>query len=347
MAEYQHGGDIYSQKVELDYSANISPLGMPESVRQAVRQAVDRADVYPDSRCDRLRRELADFHGVKKEMVICGNGAADLIFQMVLAAKPVSASVMAPGFSEYEQALKAFGCPVVRYMLKKEDGFQFSLEDWEKALPDHGGIAFFCNPNNPTGLTAGKETVRKMAEICRDRKMILVIDECFNEFLDQPESCSFLDQAEKYENVFILKAFTKLYAMAGLRLGYGICANERLLEQMELVRQPWSVSTLAQAGGMAALKETEYVKMVQKTVKKERDYLKSGLRALGFRVWDSKANYIFFQGSEGLKEKLLERRVLIRSCGNYHGLDGTYYRICVKTREDNEKLLGVLEEEIG
>ena len=346
MAEYQHGGDIYSQEVELDYSANISPLGMPESVRQAVRQAVTYADVYPDSRCDSLRRELARFHRVRKEMVICGNGAADLIFQLVLAIRPKAASVTAPGFSEYEQALKALGCPVTRYYMSREEDFRFSLEEWERALPEGAEMAFFCNPNNPTGLAVEKETVQKIAEICRDKGIFLVVDECFNEFLEKPEECSFLGKAGQYENVFILKAFTKLYAMAGLRLGYGICADESLLEQMEQVRQPWSVSTLAQAGGEAALKETGYVKQVRRLTGEEREYLKEKLRALGLKVWDSRANYIFFQGPAGLKEALLKHRILIRSCGNYPGLDGTYYRICVKERKDNEKLMRTLEEEL-
>ena len=340
MTEYGHGGDIYSQEVWLDFSANINPLGMPEGVKEAIRRGVELAAPYPDAACRRLRAALGEFYGVERDEIICGNGAADLIFQLALARRPGRALVTAPSFSEYEQALAVCGTKVRRCALREERGFAFDLEEWmgeaEAWKPD---LAFFCNPNNPTGLAERRETVEEMARFCGERGIFLVVDECFGEFLDEPESCSILGELGHFPGVFVLKAFTKLYAMAGVRLGYGFCSDSSVLEAMEAVRQPWSVSTLAQEAGIAALKETEYVEETRHMIRRQRDFLKDGLRELGFEVWDSQANYLFFRGREGWKEDLLRRKILIRSCANYPGLDGRYYRICVRTGEDNEKLL--------
>lgn len=347
MAEYGHGGDIYSQEVELDYSANINPLGMPEGVKSALRSAADLAAPYPDSACRRLTEALAGTYGVKRDQIICGNGAADLIFQLVYGRKPGKALLIAPSFSEYEQALRAWGTQVEYCMLREEEGFAFSLEDWKrKAEEFQPELAFFCNPNNPTGLAVKKETVREMAEFCRERGIFLAVDECFGEFLNEPETCSVLDELEQFPNVFVLKAFTKLYAMAGVRLGYGFCADRQVLESMEAVRQPWSVSIPAQEAGIAALKETAYVERTKKLVAEQRAALKKGLEQLGFSVWNSQANYLFFRGPEKLKEELLKRKILIRSCANYPGLDGRYYRICVRTAGENEIFLEELEKTV-
>ncbi|ADL04953.1 pyridoxal phosphate-dependent aminotransferase [Lacrimispora saccharolytica] len=354
--EYQHGGDIYTNNVIMDYSANLSPLGLPRGVKEAVYKAADQCACYPDSRSMKLRKELSGFHGIPPEYLICGNGAADLIFQIVQALKPKNALLIAPSFLEYEQALKASSCNVAYFDLKKENGFQLrekELKNWlEKSGLDFQ-MLFLCNPNNPTGFAVNKEGMAEILEYCRDHGIFCVVDECFNEFLQEPEQYSVLDLIGRggYENVFLLKAFTKLYAMAGLRLGYGICSQKEVLDQMNLIRQPWSVSSIAQAAGEAALKERSYVEKTRQLISCEREYLKSALSDLGFQVFDSMANYIFFKDlrpkalirEKLLYKQLLDRKVLIRSCFNYRGLDHTYYRICVKQRKENEAFLSILK----
>lgn len=349
MGEYLHGGDIYSQETELDYSANISPLGLPEGVRQAVIKNLDSFCAYPDSRCRRLIQALAGCHELKPAHIICGNGAADLIFQIALAVKPKRALLLAPSFIEYEQALKAVGTEISYCYLKEEQDFRLDTDDWIKGLEASVDIAFLCNPNNPTGIAVPVAEVRRIAEACREQNVLLVIDECFMEFLDEPQKYSFLKEAENYHNVFILKAFTKIYAMAGFRLGYGICGNTRILSAMEEVRQPWSVSGIAQEAGIAALREKEYIWEVRRLISREREFLKNGLEKLSFGVYPSQANYLFFyapddgEGEDSLFEKMKRKKILIRSCHNYQGLGRGYYRVCVKDRKNNEKLLAALE----
>lgn len=365
--EYQHGGDIYSHPVKLDYSANINPLGLPEGVKKALANGIETCSPYPDSSCGRLRQALSAFHRVSPDAILCGNGAADLIFQLVLAARPKRALLLDPSFLEYEQALKLTECEIIHMELKEDDGFAVSVPKLCQridALP--GGppdLFFFCNPNNPTGLAIEKEELKTLAQYCRANGILFVVDECFNEFLDEPQRYSVLDMVRQesyenaFENVFVLKAFTKTYAMAGLRLGYGICSNKTLLGEMETVRQPWSVSSLAQMAGEAALKETDYVCASRKLIARERESVKRRMREMGFYVYDSMANYLFFRVPEGqceipqvskesrgwLYDACLQRGILIRSCYNYRGLDNRYYRICIKTKAENEHFLAVLK----
>ncbi|MGI5946299.1 MAG: pyridoxal phosphate-dependent aminotransferase [Lachnospiraceae bacterium] len=348
--EYEHGGDIYSQQIDVDFSTNLSPLGIPEGVKEAVSQGIFMCARYPDSRCKALREALAEYHQVPEEWIICGNGAAELIFNLAFGLKPQKAIVPSPTFSEYGSALSAAGCEITHFDLKEEEGFALKEEEFCRFLEERGSkgnLVFLCNPNNPTGLVSDCLAVKKIAAVCRQKQMILVADECFCDFLLEPEQSSILPYLKEFPNVMVLKAFTKTYALAGIRLGYGICADVKILEQMEQVRQPWSVSVLAQEAGIAALKEKQYVERVRTLIGQEREFLKAGLENLGFLVWDSRANYLFFKDKiyreNWLYQRLLEKKVLIRSCGNYRGLDGHYYRICIKTRKENEEFLQILK----
>ncbi|MEY8353785.1 histidinol-phosphate transaminase [Lachnospiraceae bacterium 54-53] len=354
--EYQHGGDIYTNCVTMDYSANINPLGLPPGVKEALFHAVEECSSYPDSRQMKLKQELAAFHQISPEHIICGNGAADLIFQIVQAVRPENTLLIAPSFLEYEQALRAASGHITCFGLNVQNGFRLSfmeLEAWIREKETVFQMVFLCNPNNPTGYASEREEVMGFLDFCREKGIFCVVDECFNEFLEEPERYSVLGavQSGEYENLFLLKAFTKIYAMAGLRLGYGLCSSSHILNRMDLMRQPWSVSSLAQAAGAAALKERDYVEETRRLIACERKYLKKHLAEMDFFVFDSMANYIFFRDTrpEARKEEallyrqLLDRKVLIRSCANYRGLDGTYSRICVKQRKENEKFLSILK----
>ena len=165
----------------------------------------------------------------------------------------------------------------------------------------------------------------------------------FFDFMEEPGRYTLKAQLSRYHNLFLLKAFTKRYAMAGIRLGYGITENTELLDAMTQVTQPWNISVMAQAAGIAALKETAYVEEGRQMVFREAKYLKEELQRLGMEVFPSEANYIFFHGPENLFEICVEQGVLIRDCSNYPGLTKGYYRIAVKRHEENVKLIEVLE----
>lgn len=202
-------------------------------------------------------------------------------------------------------------------------------------------MVFICNPNNPTGELVSIELLEKILKRCREKDVMLVMDECFNDFIEEPERYTMKSYLKDNKNLFILKAFTKIYAMAGLRLGYGLSSDESLLKKMTSVSQPWAVSIPAQIAGVQALKEKEYLKKTEELIRKESNYLKEALKKLNMKIYGSKANYIFFKDNDNqeLKAYLESRGIMIRDCSNYIGLTKGYYRICVKEHKDNERLI--------
>ena len=171
-----------------------------------------------------------------------------------------------------------------------------------------------------------------------------MLDECFADFLEEPERHTMKPFLARFPNLVILKAFTKLYAMAGVRLGYALCADGQLVEKMRDAGQPWAVSSLAQAAGEAALDETAYVGKVRRMVQRERPWMTRQLTQLGLRVVPGEANYLLFRCPVPLVQPLRERGILLRSCSNYHGLDETWYRTAVRTHEENIRLIQALSE---
>lgn len=341
MKEYVHGGDVYRHPDVLDFSANINPLGPPEAVIQAARESMGIIAHYPDACKEELKKALSAYEQVAADWLICGNGAAELIFTLVFALRPKKALIQAPSFAEYEQALRCVDCEV-HY---GGHGITYEIhEDFLNSLRNDVDMVFLCNPNNPTGLLINQELLLKIVQCCKEKEIFLVVDECFMDFVDEPQKHSLIGQLKNDPYLFLLKAFTKRYAMAGLRLGYGICANRRLLDQMEEKTQPWNVSTPAQAAGIAALGEQAYVERARQIVRTERSYLKTELSKLGCKCLDSQANYIFFSGKPDLYDKLLEKKIMVRDCSNYPGLSKGHYRIAVRLHEENERLIQALSE---
>lgn len=340
MKEQIHGGDVYRHPGVLDFSSNMNPLGTPPAVTEAAVRSMEQIAHYPDIQCAALTEALADYEQVPREQIICGNGAADLIFSLVQAVRPGNALVQAPTFAEYAQALEAVGCTVSYYDSSRRD-FRIDRDylDMPGESPD---VAFLCNPNNPTGFLIEPKVLAEIAEVCDKRGILLVVDECFQDFIPDEEKHTLKSRLAQNPHLFLLKAFTKRYAMAGLRLGYGLCSNKELLEKMGRVTQPWNVSIPAQAAGVAALREREYVRKGRGIVLEELAWMKREMAAAGLGVYDSQANYIFFRGPEDLKEHCLEQGVLIRSCSNYPGLGSGYFRVAVRRHGENQVLLRAL-----
>ena len=346
--ERTHGGDwagfaLAHGRPPLDFSANISPLGVPTGVQETLREAAGQVDRYPDPLCRELRAALSEYEGVLAEHILCGNGAADLIFRAVMARRPHRALVTAPTFAEYETALETVGCAVEHFLLKAENGFALDKGFLDAIMPETD-MVFLCEPNNPTGVTTDPVLLTRILERCRETGTLLVLDECFGDFLDAPEAHTRKADLAEFPNLLLLKAFTKLYAMAGVRLGYALCADKDFLERMRGAGQPWAVSSLAQAAGAAALRETEYVRQVREVTAAERAWLIQQLTGLGLRVIPGEANYLLFQSPRFLTGPLERQGILLRNCGNYVGLDETWYRIAVRTRTDNQRLIKSLEE---
>lgn len=343
MKKYVHGGDIYRHPDVTDFSANINPLGTPKKVIEAAARSLEQISHYPDACQERLRKALAEYERVPEEWLICGNGAAELIFALVQAIAPKKALLPAPTFAEYGQALQGNGCEIQYKYLRREEGFAVEDTVLEQITEDLD-LFFLCNPNNPTGVLTEPALMKKILAKCKETGTWLAVDECFLDFVPEPDKHTLKGMLQEYDRLFLLKAFTKRYAMAGLRLGYGMTASEALLERMETRLQPWNVSTPAQEAGIAALEEKEYVERARNLIFKEKEYLMRQLKELGYQVCDSQANYIFFHGEEDLGKKLLEEKVMIRDCSNYPGLKKGDFRIAVRTPEENQILLQAMRK---
>lgn len=346
--ELVHGGDWAGYRAEfgcdaLDFSANVSPLGLPAGVAAAITNALPTADRYPDPLCRELRAALAGAEGVPADWILCGNGAADLIFRLALAVRPRRALLPAPTFAEYEAALQTVGCAVQRVFLREENEFAVT-EKFIDAVTPETDIVFLCQPNNPTGQVTPPALVERLVRRCAECGAVLVVDECFLDFLPDRDAWTAKHLLRDAPQLIILKAFTKLYAMAGVRLGYALCGDATLLEKMRGAGQPWAVSSLAQAAGLAALQETAYAGAVRALIAEQRPRMAAGLRALGLRVMDGQANYLLFRATPDFGEKLRRRGAVVRSCANYPGLDAAWYRTAVRTAEENTRLLQIMGE---
>ncbi|WP_322153151.1 threonine-phosphate decarboxylase [Paratractidigestivibacter sp.] len=344
MPKTRHGGarEDYLERfgcLPQDFSANVNPLGMSPAARQAAIAAVDQAVFYPDPNSRRLVGAIAAHDGVPESCVVVGNGAADLICRLAAAMAPRRALVLAPTFSEYEDALCQAGCEVVRHELLLQEDLVPTDRLLDDVVPGID-VVFVCEPNNPTGLCMGRPLLVRLLERCRQVGARLVVDECFNGFLPDPKGSSVRSLAVSNPHLVILAAFTKLYGMAGLRLGYLMCSDAELTHRVAAVGQSWPVSCVAQAAGVAALADADFVERTRCVVGLERERLMSALECLGLEVWCGQANYLLLRSRvENLYELLAERGVLVRDCSNYHGLGPGFVRVAVRRHQENDLLI--------
>ena len=226
--------------------------------------------------------------------------------------------------------------------LTEENDFKLTHSIFQQ-LDEQLDMVFICNPNNPTGRAQSKEFMIELAQRCKKMDILLIVDECFSDFLLEESAHSL--KGESFENVVILKAFTKIYAMAGLRLGFLLCQNPIICQKIQECLQPWSVSTVASVAGEAVLMEEEYIDKTKIFIGKQREFLQINLEQLGYKVTDSDTNYILFKSKHvDLDIKLKKKGILIRNCENFQGLSSGYFRIAVKSREHNIMFIEKLKE---
>ena len=341
MQPYEHGGDIYGNPgITLDFSVSTNPLGMPEEVRSALISRIDEFEHYPDPECRELCAAIAQFEGVPNDWVLCGNGAADLIYRLCCAVKPREALVCAPTFSEYGRALEQVGCRVSHHILTADNGFSLTDTIIERLVPELD-MLFLCHPNNPTGRLIPTDLMERIINQAQRNGILVIVDECFLGFTAGASVKQYLGDMP---GLVALKAFTKIYAMAGIRLGYIMTSDKTLKCKTETTGQCWSVSVPAQIAGAAALDCAGWSSAAQRLAAEERRFLYGQFKALGITVFPSDANFLLLRSERLLYEPLLQKGILIRKCENFASLDGSYYRIGTKTREENKQLVQAVKE---
>lgn len=346
MPEYVHGGDVYSYAeayggAPLDLSANINPFGIPERVKQAMHDAVEDCTRYPDPFCRAARRAISAAEGVDPDWLYCGNGAADVLDRLAAVLRPKTALLTAPTFAEYERTLA--GAERRLHLLREEEGFAVTERILLDITPEIDAV-YLCNPNNPTGRTIEPQLLHRVVEKCEQNDIWLIVDECFHDFLTDGVRHSLKPLLGDYPKLVILRAYTKMYAVPGVRFGWCMTSNTDLIEGLYRAGQPWNVSVIAQACAAAAAGETEYAAQTAARIAQERTYLTEELTRRRLTVYPGEANFLLFRSADSeLRGKLAERGVLIRSCANYRGLGAGYYRTAVKTGNDTTRLLAALD----
>lgn len=338
--ETLHGGDIYRNKVNMDFSVNTNPLGMPKEVEAALYEAVKASAVYPDIMAEELKKAVSGMLQLPEEYFLFGNGASELFMAVVHGIRPQKTVIPVPSFYGYEHAAKAGEGEVVYYETKEDNGF-CPGKDLFGVLSEDVDLLFLANPGNPTGCMMDRAYLESLLSHCREHKITVVLDECFMEFCG--EENSMLWEAGKFENLILVRAFTKIFAVPGVRLGYLCCKDQPLLEKIKGQLPEWNTSCFAQAAGIACAKQEDFIKKTAAYVGKERQFLVNGLKNLGCKVYPGWGNFILVYSEIPLYEALLKRGILIRDCQNFRGLSKGFYRIAVRTGEENRILL----KEIG
>lgn len=341
MKYYGHGGDPTSfGEALLDFSVNLNPFGMPPEVVAALRTNIAAFSDYPDPHCRALRAALAEYVGCPAEEIVCGNGAADLIWRLCLALRPKKVLVTAPTFSEYRAAAEACGAKMAVHPLQESEDFRLT----ERILPQLTtdlDCLFLCNPNNPTGQPIEARLLQRIAARCTEKNILLVVDECFLPFSGMRSAYHLLPPETP---LVVLSAFTKTYALAGLRLGYLCCQNEELRDRIDGFGQSWSVSTPAQLAGIAACGCGDFLRESCGFIMEERARVSEILSEIGVKAYPSTSNFLLCRADFPLQERLLTHHILVRSCGNFAGLDEHFFRIGIKKTEENNRLLEALRE---
>lgn len=347
---YTHGGDIYTNQVDYDFSVNINPLGMPLGSIAAAHEGIAMCGRYPDYNGTALRSAIADSNCCDADRVVIGNGAAELIYAVCYALKPKRAVTIAPTFQEYAAAVEASGGYMDYYMLTEADDFQVQTEisDYIKAETD---IVFLCNPNNPTGKLADKGIIESVIRACSKTDTVLCIDESFLPFVKNSSELTVLNYdafLEKKQNetcsILVIRSFTKIYGMPGLRLGYIVTNDIELSDRVRGQLQPWNVSIPAQLAGKAALKDREYIEKTLEMTELEKLYLYNGLDNKRIRkVYHGAANFILFYSDEDLYADMYKLGFMLRDCSNMKGLKRGYYRIGVRSHSENQMLVRALK----
>lgn len=350
-----HGGDVHRLVRTLgvrmgdltDFSANINPLGFPPGVVHAVQTAMHDLIHYPDQDCFELRRDLARYHGLSAEEILPGNGSTELIYLLVRALKPARALIVAPAFSEYARALELARVPYEFHLTSEAQGFALGEEPltvrpWE--------LVFLANPASPSGTLLPPARLLPRLEAWSRAGVLVLLDEAFVDFVEEASLKTFL---RRFPSLLILRSFTKFFAIPGLRLGYLLAAPE-IIARLAAVQAPWSVNTLAQAAGRACLEDREFMDRTRALIAAERQRLYKGLLALrGLKPFPGAANYLLVKlnlpgwTAARLREELLARGLVIRDASSFTGLDSRYFRVAVRGREENDRLLAALAACLG
>jgi len=354
MKATRHGGDIIRLAREaglppdalVDFSANINPLGPPPRVWSVIAETAPRIVHYPEARAETLTEALAARHGLTAAQIVAGNGSSELLYALPRLTGKARALIPVPSYGDYSHAARLGGLEVETLLMEEGEGFRLCLPALEKRLRGDEAV-FLGRPNNPTGDLPDASALRALAR--RHPRTFFIVDEAFIDFVPGAEGMI----RDRPKNVVVLCSLTKFYALPGLRLGFAV-GDEEIISALRSCLPPWSVNCLAQAVGMAVLGARDYEEETRRYVEEQREDLRRALSCLpGFHVYPATANYLLVRldgkdtDARRLRTELLKHGIAVRLCDDFLGLDGRYFRVAVRTGEENARLLAALRRALG
>lgn len=331
----------------IDFSSNINPYLIP-NLDEYILEGLRECNKYPDISYRSLRENISRYLKVDSFNIIPGNGATEIIYLLMKSINKRIA-ILNPTFSEYERSANLSGLEVLNLYLNKDNNFKLDL-NYIKENIDKFDSLFICNPSNPIGKTYD---LSLLVELLKKHNKLLIVDETFMEFAEHEEKYSLVKYIKENENIFIIKAITKFFGIPGIRLGYGLCSNQNILDKMYEIKEPWTINSFADTISNYIFKDEEYIKNSKSFFIKEREYMLKELRTIkAIKVYDTDTNFILIKllntTAGKLKEKLfLEGNILIRDASNFRNLDESYIRIAIKSHLENKKILNQLNKILG
>ncbi|MDH5510976.1 MAG: cobyric acid synthase [Nitrospinota bacterium] len=349
----KHGGNLRDlaslagvrEEEILDFSANVNPLGFPEWLRPLISSHISRLSTYPDPHSRKFAAAAAVAHDIDERQVIPGNGATELLYAAACMGKFHKAVIPVPAYVDYRSCAERAGLAVETILMDEAYGFSLDLDRLAGSLRG-GEVVYIGSPNNPNGAIVDRGGLLRLADEKQDT--VFVIDESFGGFVEGFESTI----GSGRDNVVTVVSMTKLFAIPGLRLGYAV-AGERNADKLRAHVDPWSVNTMAEAVGVEAVADVEYIGRTMKSVHKWREELASSLQEFpGLKIYPARANYIQARLEDGhaadlARALLLNHSIAIRVCHNYEGLDRRYFRLAVRDGGQNRRLVEALGQELG
>lgn len=357
--EHFHGSDLekieaaYGIKKEdiISFSANVNPLGISGKLREELSSHIDAITTYPDREYTSLRKCIAGYAHTDYRNILTGNGSTELISLVIQILKPSKALIAGPTYSEYEHEISLYNGRSHYFRLQEYDDFNLNIDALDKALASDIDLFVLCNPNNPTSSQIGRDTMRKILDICKERGIFVMVDETYVEFSKDYENITSIPLTEYYNNIIILRGISKFFAAPGLRLGYAICGNRHLLKEIDSRKNPWTINSLAAIAGEIMFNDKEYIKKTKELVSSERNRICQVLEKVPeVKFYHPNANFILLRilkegiTSGDLFDAAIKKGLMIRDCSTFPFLDNKFIRFCFMNPEENDALLKVLTE---
>jgi len=351
-----HGANLYelssqyglSKEDFMDFSSNINPFGSSKLAKEYVVSNIDKISMYPDPEYIELKNSISNYCKCSIDNILLGSGATELISSFIETINPKKALLLSPAYSEYEKELSKIGCNITKYFSKKESDFIINVDKLIETInKDNYELIVICNPNNPTGFTFNKNEIEK---ILNNTNSFVMVDETYIEFTNMSiySSTSLVDN---YKNLFVIRGTSKFFSTPGIRLGYGLISSNEIKSKMSTHFDLWNINIFASMMGEVMFNDNNFIEDTYSLMINERDYLLNELNKFkDLKIYNSQGNFILCEikskliTSKELRESLIEKKIIIRDCSSFDGLDNYFFRVCILKPKENKLLLDSLKE---